>query len=93
MLDEVWRLSPAVSLRREPFGALAYHFGNRRLTFLKRIDLLEVVESLDGSRVVRAALELASVPESQWPAYLRVLAALAEADMITCHADSVVVHA
>ena len=35
MLDEPWRLDDAVSLRPEPFGALAYHFGTRRLSFLK----------------------------------------------------------
>lgn len=30
-LNRAYRLNPAVSLRPEPFGALAYHFGNRRL--------------------------------------------------------------
>lgn len=35
LLDEAWRLSPSVALRPEPFGALAYHFGNRKLTLLK----------------------------------------------------------
>jgi len=34
ILDEALALSPSVALRSEPFGALAYHFGNRRLTFL-----------------------------------------------------------
>ncbi|MGZ4705982.1 MAG: mycofactocin biosynthesis chaperone MftB, partial [Acidimicrobiales bacterium] len=27
-----YRLDPRVALRPEPFGALAYHYGNRRLT-------------------------------------------------------------
>ena len=31
--DAPHRLSPRVGLRPEPFGALAYHYGNRRLTF------------------------------------------------------------
>ena len=43
ILDEAWRLSPSVALRPEPFGALAYHFGNRKLTFLKRPELVRVV--------------------------------------------------
>ena len=43
MLDEPWALSPSVPLRPEPFGALAYHFGNRKLTFLKRPELVSVV--------------------------------------------------
>ena len=33
-------------MRPEPFGALAYHFGNRRLTFLKRAELVAVVRAL-----------------------------------------------
>ena len=37
---------PQVSLRPESFGALAYHFGTRRLSFLKSRTLLDVVESL-----------------------------------------------
>ena len=31
-----WRLHPQVALRPEPFGALLYHFGTRRLSFLQR---------------------------------------------------------
>ena len=40
MLDEAWRCRRSVALRPEPFGALAYHFGNRKLTFLKRPELV-----------------------------------------------------
>jgi putative mycofactocin binding protein MftB len=47
MLTQAWSLSPSVALRPEPFGALAYHFGNRRLTFLKRPELVAVVRDLD----------------------------------------------
>lgn len=82
MLTEAWTLSADVSLRAEPFGALAYHFGTRRLTFLKRPDLVQVVRCLDGTRDVRAALTEAAVPEERWPAYLQALGRLAEADMI-----------
>ena len=46
MLDEPWTLSPSVALRPEPFGALAYHFGNRKLSFLKRPELVAVVRGL-----------------------------------------------
>ena len=41
-----WRLHPRVALRPEPFGALAYHYGNRRLNFLRSHDLVEVVNTL-----------------------------------------------
>jgi putative mycofactocin binding protein MftB len=82
MLDQAWCLAPGVALRPEPFGALAYHFGNRRLTFLKRPELVAVVRALGGSSTVRAALSTSGVPESHFPAYLTALKGLAEADMI-----------
>lgn len=41
-LDEGWRLSPAVALRPEPFGALTYHFRNRKLIFLKQPKLADL---------------------------------------------------
>jgi mycofactocin biosynthesis protein MftB len=81
-LDQAWRLSPSVALRPEPFGALAYHFGNRRLTFLKRPELVDVVRRLGESRDVRAALVAAGVPEAQWSAYRAALCGLAATDMI-----------
>ncbi len=82
MLHEPWALSPAVALRPEPFGALAYHFGNRRLTFLKTPTLVAVVEGLGGQPDVRSALVSAGVPETEHPAYVDALAGLARADMI-----------
>jgi putative mycofactocin binding protein MftB len=82
MLDEAWRLSPAVALRPEPFGAMAYHFGNRKLTFLKKPELVKVVQSLEASGTVRDALVQSDVPERQWEAYLTALRSLAATDMI-----------
>lgn len=82
MLDERWIQSPAVALRPEPFGAMAYHFGNRKLTFLKKPELVQVVCSLGESATVRDALVQASIPESQWHAYLAALRSLAATDMI-----------
>jgi putative mycofactocin binding protein MftB len=82
VLDEAWALAPGVALRPEPFGALAYHFGNRRLTFLKRPELVDVVRALAGSASVRSALVAAGVDEAQFPTYLAALNGLAAADMI-----------
>ena len=82
MLDEPWSLSPAVALRPEPFGAMAYHFGNRKLTFLKRMELVHVVKSLADHPDVRSALAAVGVPEAQWPGYVDALAGLAATDMI-----------
>jgi len=75
-----YRLNPAVALRPEPFGALAYHFGNRRLSFLKAPELVDLVRGLGSHHCVSDAL--AAVPDGRRDAYLRALASLAAADMI-----------
>jgi putative mycofactocin binding protein MftB len=82
-LDRPWRINPLVSLRPEPFGALLYHFGTRRLSFLKNQRVLEVVRSLDGHPSARAACSAAGIGEAELPAYARALSALAESNMIT----------
>jgi mycofactocin biosynthesis protein MftB len=82
MLDEAWTLSPSVALRPEPFGALAYHFGNRRLTFLKRPELVAVVQALGNQPDVRSALSASGVPTQQHAAYVEALQGLAATDMI-----------
>ena len=46
-LDRPWRLDERVAVRPEPFGALLYHFGTRRLSFLKNTTMLAVVRSLE----------------------------------------------
>jgi len=87
MLDQAWDLSPSVALRPEPFGALAYHFGNRKLTFLKTPALVRVVRGLAAAPDVRAALAAAEVPEAQHQAYADALRGLAETDMIRPRGD------
>jgi putative mycofactocin binding protein MftB len=82
MLDEAWTLAPSVALRPEPFGALAYHFGNRRLTFLKRPELVRVVRALASERDVRSAMRSAGIRDAEQPAYVAALEGLAAADMI-----------
>jgi putative mycofactocin binding protein MftB len=76
-----YRLGPDVALRPEPFGALAYHYGTRRLTFLRSTLLTEVVRDLERYDSVDAAL-LSSVPEAERPAFRRALASLADSRFI-----------
>jgi putative mycofactocin binding protein MftB len=77
-----WRRAPSVALRPEPFGALAYHFGNRRLTFLKSRLLASVVESLADHPSAAAALTACGVADPQRAAYVSALADLARSDLI-----------
>ena len=82
MLGEAWRLDGSVALRPEPFGALDYHFGTRRLSFLKTPELVDLVRNL-ASGTVRDALVASGVPEPHWPAYTCALEGLAAGGMIT----------
>jgi mycofactocin biosynthesis protein MftB len=82
VLDRAWALAPNVSVRPERFGALLYHFGTRRLSFLKDPRLLAVIESLADSPTARAACDRAGVDVAALPAFERALARLAETDML-----------
>jgi putative mycofactocin binding protein MftB len=77
-----WRKSPSVALRPEPFGALVYHFGNRKLSFLKSRPLVAVVTALEEHPDVPSTLAACEVPEAQHRAYLTALATLARSQMI-----------
>jgi mycofactocin biosynthesis protein MftB len=73
---------PQLALRPEKFGALAYHYGNRRLTFLKSPQLTSIVKSLDEHASVDAALDAHGVTVQQRPALLRALARLESSEVI-----------
>lgn len=76
-----YQLDPDVALRPEPFGALAYHYGSRRLTFLRTRLLADLVRELDQHESVEAALE-AVVPDSDRASYRNALGSLAESRFI-----------
>ncbi|MER6385826.1 mycofactocin biosynthesis chaperone MftB [Streptomyces sp. NPDC001250] len=80
--ERPYRCSPSVALRPEPFGALAYHFGTRRLCFLKSPELVTIVRSLAGHPDVHAALDAAGVAAPERAAHLRALASLAAGGLI-----------
>jgi putative mycofactocin binding protein MftB len=82
-LDRPWRVSEGVALRPEPFGALLYHFGTRRLSFLKNTTVLAVVRSLAQHPTAREACASAGIADAELPAYARALATLAESQMIS----------
>jgi len=81
-LDRAWRLHPQVSVRPEPFGALLYHFGTRKLSFLKDRTLLSVVESLGAAPTARDALQSNGVDGTDTERFRRALATLQASHML-----------
>ena len=79
-LDRAWRIHPQVSIRPERFGALLYHFGTRKLSFLKSPQLLTVVRSLESEASARAACASAGVTDLA--SYRAALGTLAASNMI-----------
>jgi putative mycofactocin binding protein MftB len=77
-----YRLHPKVALRPEPFGALAYHYGNRKLNFLRAPELVALVRHLGDHPSVAEALAASGVPESRWPSFTKALAALHAGDFL-----------
>ena len=60
-LDRPWCLDDRVAVRPEPFGALLYHFGTRRLSFLKNTTVLAVLRGLAEHPTARSACAAAGV--------------------------------
>jgi len=71
-----------VALRPEPFGALAYHYDNRRLNFLRAPELVALVESLGLHPTPRDAFDAAGIDAGRWPAFETALASLAASDFL-----------
>ena len=81
-LDSRCELDPRVALRPEPFGALAYHYGNRRLVFLRHPDIVHVVRTLGDSESVRDALVSSGVGETRWSSFVKALSSLADSGIL-----------
>lgn len=81
-LDKAWGIHPQVSVRPEPFGALLYHFGTRKLSFLKDRRLLDVVQHLDSTSSARDACAAAGVETTDLSRYSRALDTLVQSSMV-----------
>ncbi len=79
-------LDPQVALRPEPFGALAYHYGSRRLSFLRSPELVALVGSLAEHPGVEAALAASGIDASRWPTFERALDSLVESGVVRARA-------
>lgn len=80
--DRGWQLHRQVALRPEPFGALLYHFGTRKLSFLKNHTIVAVVQSLGDHPDPRSACRAAGIIAAQHDQYLQALGALAASSML-----------
>jgi putative mycofactocin binding protein MftB len=81
-LDSALELHPQVALRPEPFGALAYHYENRRLVFLKHPDVVTVVSALADHPDVATTLEACDVAPQRWPSFLTALTSLESSEIL-----------
>jgi putative mycofactocin binding protein MftB len=77
-----WTLHPSVAVRPEPFGALLYHFGTRRLTFVKDPRLLDIVQRLGDAASVHDACRAAGVTPADQRRFTTALRRLAETEML-----------
>ena len=82
LLDRQLELHPQVALRPEPFGALAYHYGNRKLIFLKHPDVVRVVRALADHDTLADTLRACDIDPARWPSFERALASLTESEML-----------
>ena len=82
LLDTALELHPQVALRPEPFGALAYHYGNRRLVFLKHPDMVAVARVLGDHDSLSAALEACQVDPSRWPSFATAFESLVRSEVV-----------
>jgi putative mycofactocin binding protein MftB len=78
----VYRLHPNVAVRPEPFGALVYHYGNRKLVFLKSPRMVLIVNALDGVSSITDVLGANGVPIDRHARYVEALSSLLVSDMI-----------
>jgi putative mycofactocin binding protein MftB len=81
-------LDPQVAIRPEPFGALAYHYGNRRLVFLKHPDVVAVATSLSAHESLAATLAACGIGPSRWPSFEQAVSRLIDSQVIRVRTES-----
>jgi len=82
LLAAALELHPQVALRPEPFGALAYHYGNRRLVFLKHPDMVAVAKALGAHDTFADALAACEIAPARWSSFAKAFASLQESDVV-----------
>lgn len=82
VLEAALELNPQVALRPEPFGALAYHYGNRRLVFLKHLDVVRVARSLSQYPSLAETLRACDIAPSRWASFARAFESLKSSEIV-----------
>ena len=82
MLEDAWALSPSVALRAEPFGAMAYDFSTRRLSFLKHPRFVDLLRRLGDHASALDACREAGIDDGELEALGAGLRRLAETGML-----------
>ncbi len=82
LLATALELHPQVALRPEPFGALAYHYGNRHLVFLKHPDMVKVARALADHATLADALAACGVEPRRWPAFAAAFESLLASEVV-----------
>lgn len=82
-----WRLHHQVAVRPEPFGALLYHFGTRKLSFLKNRTIVDVLDALADHPDARSAMRAAGVDDAEQGPYAHALGVLVQSHMLVREED------
>lgn len=80
--DTPLELHPQVALRPEPFGALAYHYGNRRLVFLKHPDVVRVVRQLGNHPSLDDTLRACDINPKRWTSFATAIQSLITSEVV-----------
>lgn len=82
VLHRALELHPRAAIRPEDFGALVYHYDNRRLMFIKHPDVVRVVRCLAQYRDGTAALIGCGVDVERHAQFARALQTLLDSEVI-----------
>lgn len=82
LLERALELHPQVAVRPEPFGALAYHYGNRRLVFLKHRDMVKVAHALAHHPTLGDVLAACHIAPERFPAFASAFASLLASEVV-----------
>jgi putative mycofactocin binding protein MftB len=82
LLGRSLELHPQAAVRPEPFGALVYHYGNRRLVFLQHADMVSVARALADHATLGDTLEACGIDPRRWPSFVTAFESLVKSDIV-----------